>query len=160
MAYAEDLLEQAQHLAQREPKRPKQASLRRAVSTAYYALFHRVLRAAAERFMGAGQQATAGYALLYRSFDHGYMKETCKRLNSHPLGDALQRQLRRKAISPDLRAFAQASLRSKNCAIRRTAARLPVSCYPMSYGSLERQPTPWRRSIGRQRTNSPISLPC
>ena len=40
MAYPEDLLEQANHLARREPKRPKQASLRRAVSTAYYALFH------------------------------------------------------------------------------------------------------------------------
>ena len=35
-----DLLEQARHLARREPRRPKQASLRRAVSAAYYALFH------------------------------------------------------------------------------------------------------------------------
>jgi len=40
MPFAEDLLEQAKHLANREPKRPEQASLRRAVSTAYYALFH------------------------------------------------------------------------------------------------------------------------
>ncbi len=35
MAYADDLLEQAQHLARREPKRPKQASLRRAVEQRY-----------------------------------------------------------------------------------------------------------------------------
>ena len=35
-----DLLEQAEHLARREKQRPKQASLRRAISTAYYALFH------------------------------------------------------------------------------------------------------------------------
>src|SRR5712692_5365690 len=40
MPYADDLLEQARHLANREKKRPRQASLRRAVSTAYYALFH------------------------------------------------------------------------------------------------------------------------
>ena len=40
MSFPNDLLEQARHLANREPKRPKQASLRRAVSTAYYALFH------------------------------------------------------------------------------------------------------------------------
>lgn len=40
MTLPSDLLVQAKHLATREPKRPKQASLRRAVSTAYYALFH------------------------------------------------------------------------------------------------------------------------
>ena len=40
MPYAADLLEQARHLAKRGKKRPRQASLRRAVSTAYYALFH------------------------------------------------------------------------------------------------------------------------
>ncbi len=40
MSLHHDLLEQAKHLANREPRRPRQASLRRAVSTAYYALFH------------------------------------------------------------------------------------------------------------------------
>jgi hypothetical protein len=40
VSFPNDLLEQARHLANREPRRPKQASLRRAVSTAYYALFH------------------------------------------------------------------------------------------------------------------------
>ena len=38
MAFAHDLLEQAEFLANREPAQAKQASLRRAVSTAYYAL--------------------------------------------------------------------------------------------------------------------------
>jgi hypothetical protein len=42
-----DLIEQAQHLAKREPNRPRQASLRRAVSTAYYALFHMLISDAA-----------------------------------------------------------------------------------------------------------------
>ena len=40
MAFADDLLEQAYHLANREQEDPGQASLRRAVSTACYALFH------------------------------------------------------------------------------------------------------------------------
>jgi uncharacterized protein (UPF0332 family) len=40
MAFADDLLEQAYHLANRDRENPKQASLRRAVSTAYYALYH------------------------------------------------------------------------------------------------------------------------
>jgi len=40
MPFADDLLKQAYHLASKERKNPKQASLRRAVSTAYHALVH------------------------------------------------------------------------------------------------------------------------
>jgi hypothetical protein len=40
MTLHHDLLEQARHLAGREPMRPRQASLRRAISASYYALFH------------------------------------------------------------------------------------------------------------------------
>jgi hypothetical protein len=40
LVFANELLEQALHLVRRERRHPKQASLRRAVSTAYYALFH------------------------------------------------------------------------------------------------------------------------
>ena len=36
-------MEQAEHLANREPELPLQASLRRAVSAAYYSLFHLLL---------------------------------------------------------------------------------------------------------------------
>jgi len=39
MSLHADLLDQAEHLAQLDQRRPKQASLRRAVSSAYYALF-------------------------------------------------------------------------------------------------------------------------
>ena len=40
MPFADDLLVDAHHLANRGGNNPKQPSLRRAVSTAYYALFH------------------------------------------------------------------------------------------------------------------------
>jgi hypothetical protein len=43
---------------------PSDAQLRRAVSTAYYALFHKVVRAAAERFMGPAHENAAGFSLL------------------------------------------------------------------------------------------------
>ena len=43
MTLASDLLAQAKHLAGRERGRPRQASLRRAASAAYYALFHLLL---------------------------------------------------------------------------------------------------------------------
>ncbi len=40
MSLAEELLEQARFLASLDPHSPKQANLRRAVSAAYYAVFH------------------------------------------------------------------------------------------------------------------------
>ena len=40
MSLHADLLDQAEQLAQLDPRRPKQANLRRAISSAYYALFH------------------------------------------------------------------------------------------------------------------------
>lgn len=40
MSIHKDLLQQARLLAILDEKRPKQANLRRAISSAYYALFH------------------------------------------------------------------------------------------------------------------------
>ena len=70
MAYADDLLEQAQHLAKREKNKPRQASLRRAVSTAYYALFHLLIAEAALNWKRAHQRH-----LFARSFEHARMKQ-------------------------------------------------------------------------------------
>ena len=53
MRLHDGLLEQAQHLLRREKRRPKQASLRRAISTAYYALFHLLVFDAARVFLGS-----------------------------------------------------------------------------------------------------------
>jgi uncharacterized protein (UPF0332 family) len=72
MAYHDDLLDQALHLAQRDPTRPKQANLRRAVSTAYYALFH-LLISETVNYWRLKRQRT----LLARSFDHRKMKGAC-----------------------------------------------------------------------------------
>jgi hypothetical protein len=69
MAFPDDLLELAQDLANLHPESPHQASLRRAVSTAYYALFHLLIL-----------ETTANWArpelraILGRCFDHGPMK--------------------------------------------------------------------------------------
>jgi hypothetical protein len=72
MSFADDLLEQAYHLAHREPTNPKQASLRRAVSTAYYALFHLLIDEAVGHW---GIERQRG--VLARTFDHGKMKNIC-----------------------------------------------------------------------------------
>ena len=69
-----DLLEQAKHLAKKETKRPKQASLRRAVSAAYYALFHHLIDASS-RFAVRGGNREALRNAVTRAFDHGEMKK-------------------------------------------------------------------------------------
>lgn len=71
------------------------AQMRRAVSTAYYALFHKVLRAAAERFMGPGQENASEFSLLYRSFDHHQMRNTCESLRVSTLKESRKRHLGR-----------------------------------------------------------------
>ncbi len=73
MAYPEDLLEQAMHLAQRERKRPKQASLRRAISTAYYALFHLLISETVKNWKRPEERFT-----LARMFEHAAMEKACK----------------------------------------------------------------------------------
>lgn len=75
MAYHDDLLRQAFHLVHNEPKNPKQASLRRAVSTAYYSLFHLLINEAVVNWNRAQFRATLG-----RAFDHNIMKAASKRI--------------------------------------------------------------------------------
>jgi uncharacterized protein (UPF0332 family) len=87
---------------------PSDAQLRRVVSTAYYALFHKVVQAAAQRFMGPSHEGSAGYALLYRSFDHRHMKVVCEALQVSTLGERFRYLLRRSAVSQDMRDFAGA----------------------------------------------------
>lgn len=72
MAFADDLLDQAYHLANMDSGEPKQASLRRAVSTAYYALFHLLIDEAVTNWGIARQRS-----MLARTFDHGKMKGVC-----------------------------------------------------------------------------------
>ncbi|MSP00101.1 MAG: hypothetical protein EXR07_03475 [Acetobacteraceae bacterium] len=55
----------------------RQADLRRAISTAYYAVFHTVLTAMADRVVGRGRRATPHYALAYRGLDHRTLSGFC-----------------------------------------------------------------------------------
>ncbi len=78
MSLHDDLLEQAKHLANREPRRPKQASLRRAISTAYYALFH-LLVDEATRLMAVDPKLRQ---LAGRAFAHDEMKQASNSFRS------------------------------------------------------------------------------
>lgn len=73
-----DLLQQAVRLATLDPTRPRQANLRRAVSAAYYALFHLLVDEATRVQIGAQHNQAAFRHVLGRAFAHGVMKEACK----------------------------------------------------------------------------------
>src|SRR5271155_1029818 len=73
MAFAHDLLELAQDLANLHSENPRQANLRRAVSTAYYALFHLLISEAIVNWNRLEVRPALG-----RIFDHGKMKAACE----------------------------------------------------------------------------------
>jgi uncharacterized protein (UPF0332 family) len=73
-----DLLEQAVRLATLDARRPKQANLRRAISSAYYALFHLLVDEACRVQIGAQHAQAPFRQVLGRAFVHTVMKEACR----------------------------------------------------------------------------------
>ncbi len=78
MGLAHDLLEQANHLATYEGANPSQASLRRAVSTAYYALFQLLVEDAGGRWQGSVEARTG----LERALQHGSMEKISRKFRN------------------------------------------------------------------------------
>src|SRR5436309_216645 len=70
MSLASDLLDQAEMLAKLDKRKPKQANLRRAVSAAYYSVFHLLLEEGSKQFVADENLR----CLISRSFSHGDMK--------------------------------------------------------------------------------------
>ena len=75
MALPDDLLTQARHLVSLDRRRPKQANLRRAVSAAYYALFHLLASESARRISPVVPASLVLH--LRRAFDHATMRHVC-----------------------------------------------------------------------------------
>ncbi len=89
----DDLLQQAQQLATLDPRRPRQANLRRAVSAAYYALFHFLVEQSCRNAIG-GQHERAPYRhVLGRAFVHATMRDACKSFAGGTLRDAVRKGL-------------------------------------------------------------------
>ena len=64
-----DLMEVARALAESGQAPPTQARLRRAVSTAYYAMFHCLAASAADLFIGTVRNPA--WHRIYRALEHG-----------------------------------------------------------------------------------------
>lgn len=78
MSLHADLLRQARHLANLEPRRPRQASLRRAVSAAYYSIFHLLVDEATAAMFGQSGPRRRLRDVLARGFSHSSMAAACK----------------------------------------------------------------------------------
>lgn len=87
------LLEQAERLLIAPPgeERARPTDRCRAVSSAYYAVFHAGLTAAADQAIGADARGTVLYSLAYRSVDHGKMKGLCRQVLQRGPSSAIQR---------------------------------------------------------------------
>lgn len=88
MAFADDLLRDAHHLAGRGGRNPKQSSLRRAVSTAYYALFHLLIADFVSNWRVADQRARLG-----RMFEHRRMSGAVLKLQDKKNPTAVEAEL-------------------------------------------------------------------
>jgi uncharacterized protein (UPF0332 family) len=73
-----DLLSQAGMLARREPRKPKEASLRRSISTSYYALFHYLIEESTRLSVGTSNDRARFREFAGRAFVHGKMKSVCE----------------------------------------------------------------------------------
>ena len=75
------MIETARGLTGLDPRRPTQANLRRAVSTAYYAVFHSLARTAADMLIG--RKRGDAWHQVYRALEHGRAHSAC--LNKHAM---------------------------------------------------------------------------
>lgn len=73
-----DLIETARGLTELSRRRPTQANLRRAVSTAYYAVFHCLAGTAADTLMGKGRNDAWHH--VYRALEHTSARNACRNM--------------------------------------------------------------------------------
>lgn len=89
----DDLLDQAKRLATLDKGKPKQASLRRAVSAAYYALFHYLVSQSCRAIIGAHRGQRGYRDALSRAYVHTTMSKACRSFSSCQLPTAVAKPL-------------------------------------------------------------------
>ena len=102
MGIADDFLRQAGHLAIYQGVNATQSDLRRAVSTAYYALFHLLVEDCGHRWQGGSAASETG---LQRALNHGQMNQSSQQFKGPQWRDwygSLQ------VVPPEIRRLAQA----------------------------------------------------
>lgn len=105
MTLEADLLKLARRLGALEKSKPRQSSLRRAVSTAYYSVFHLLIQESAQ------QMAPATPANLReqvtRAFDHSTMRQVCVAFSGTSQIPKSIQGLLNEPIEPELKSLAK-----------------------------------------------------
>lgn len=80
---SDDLLRLAGDLVPSGASRPRDVNLRRALSCAYYAMFHTVAQVAADTLIGSASadRTDRAWAQAYRSLNHRQVAERCEAIN-------------------------------------------------------------------------------
>lgn len=107
MSLHTDLLKQAHHLAIKEPRRPAQASLRRSISAAYYALFHRLVDDATCTLISRSNRDLLRQSIS-RAFHHSDMRSLSESLARGNPPRKLLDAFSPLPIHPTLQSIAQA----------------------------------------------------
>jgi hypothetical protein len=103
----EHLLAQAERLIAPPAGRPRQVDIRRAISSAYYSVFHATLSAAADHFVGSSKQGTRQYSLVYRSVDHSSLRNLCSELKNRNLSQKTANYAPIGGFDVDIQTFAK-----------------------------------------------------
>jgi hypothetical protein len=105
----EHFFEQAEGLATAPAAGPpRQVDLRRAISSAYYGVFHFVLAAATDQFVGVTKRNTGEYGRVYRSTDHRQLRELCEEVRKPNLSAKYAGHQPRTGFGPNIAAFGAA----------------------------------------------------
>ncbi len=109
-SYHRQLIDQALALARQEPGKPRQASLRRAVSAAYYAVFHSLVDETSMWLLGRGVEQRLLRHALARTFSHAEMAQACRCFQAGfgGLPVHLQQLLPGRAVHPAVAGMASA----------------------------------------------------
>lgn len=150
------LLDQAERLiGPTRSGRPRQVDIRRSISAAYYAVFHKLLTAAADEFAGINRRSGAEYALIYRGVDHRRARDLCIEALKSGASGRYRPYLPRDRLGDDMLAFAQAltDLQQERhsadydplLTVTVTDARLAIDTARRAIGQWQRAPAEQRR---------------
>ena len=73
-------------------------------------MFHAILTAAADQFVGVSKRTTSRYALVYRSVDHGRLRTVCEEVNRPIPSSKYARHVPSNGFGGDIVAFAASTI--------------------------------------------------
>ena len=86
--------------------RVRQIDIRRAISAAYYGVFHATLTAAADTVVGRVHRRTARYVTVYRSVEHKDLKAICDIVRRPALPEHYRSHVPPGGFLPAMKSFA------------------------------------------------------